>query len=306
MGIILRSLWSLLRWSLWQVLATSVLIWWLIFLANILMTVSYNTEVASSHIQPKLWMYFYLNQWLDEEVEGQTVMSMVEELKEAGLDASFYTKQQAFARLSQHLPWILSDFENYWIDNPLPPTLYVLFADDESYQTMKSIIVRYDWLISNSADLTDWMSFSDQEQRIQTTINAMNVITQWSLILVTIIVATIIAFLWYALSATITKFREQLLVEKLLWAYGWQITVPFLLYALLLVCGWFALFLLAGYWAITILDWYSLELFKQSFMSLALPWEWMLADVLLYELWALIWVTLLASFCIVSVLLRRV
>lgn len=305
MWVILRSVWGLFRWSIWQVIATSILIGGLIFLGNILMTISYNTWVAKEHIQPKLGMYFYLNQWLDQEVEGQTVMSMVEELEEAGLETSFYTKEQAFARLAQHLPAILSDFQNYGVENPLPPTLYVLFANDEDYQMMKSILVRYDGLIDNATELTDGISFDDQEKRIQTTINAMNVIQQWSFVLVGIILCTIIAFLRYALSATITKFRDQLLVEKLLGARGWQIVTPFLLYALLLVCIWFGIFVLWWTWAIHVANSYTLELFNSSFVQLAFPPEGV-GMILLKQLWILCGITVVASYWIVSLLLHKV
>lgn len=305
MKIIARSVWWLIRGSFWQMLATMFLVWWLLLLWNILMTVSYNTTVVSDTVQPKLWMYFYLNQWLDEEKDGQTVMSMVEELNEAWLETSFYTKQEAFARLSQHLPTILEDFRNYWLENPLPPTLYVLFGTDEQYQIMKAIMVRYDGLIANANELTQWVTFSDQEQRIQTTINVMSGVKQWSIALVGVIMITIIAFLWYALSATILKFREQLLVEKLLWAYGRQVILPFLLYAWVIMLWGFVLFL---WWAMRlswVADGYTLDMFGKSFTSLALPREW-LWKLLLIELWALLWITLVASYGIVVARLRRI
>jgi len=261
MKILFRSLWGLLRGSFWQVLATSLLIAWLIFLANILIIISYNT--------------------------------------------SFYTKQEAFARLAQFLPSVLEDFEDYWIENPLPPTLYVLFTDEEEYQIMKSIMVRYNWLIANSADLTDGVSFDDQEKRIQTTINAMNWIQKWSLVLVLIIVCTIIAFLRYALSATIIKFRDQLLVEKLLGAYSWQVVVPFLFYAVLIVILWYLLFLGWALWAASVADTYTLQLFNKSFIRLAIPVEAVWVAVV-RELWILIWITLISSYGIVTSLLHRV
>lgn len=266
--------------------------------------VSYNTKQASDHIKPKLWMYFYLNQGLDEDVAWQTVMNMVEDLQEAGLETSFYTKEQAFSRLAQQLPSILEDFEAYGIENPLPPTLYVLFSDDREYQLMKSIVVRYEWLVTNANELTAWVNFSDQERRIQTTINAMNVLRYGSLLLVGALAVTLLWFLWYALRSMLVVFKDQVMVEKLLWAYTRQVALPFLLYALVIVSIAYVLFLLWAYWSMHALNGYSLTLFQQPLAQRALP-QWGTGYLFLKEYGVVASVTLLASSGIMWFLLRK-
>lgn len=98
---------------------------------------------------------------------------MIDELKEAGLETTFFSKEQAFQRLTAQVPDVLPDLEKYGVDNPLPATIYVTFRSEEEYQIMKSIVMRYEALISNSNDVSSGVRFTQQEERIQTVMNVL-------------------------------------------------------------------------------------------------------------------------------------
>ena len=65
---------------------------------------------------------------------------MMDVLKKAGLEVNFYSKKDAFDVLSKKLPNVIGSLEQYGIQNPLPPTLYVLFDNQKEYESMKKIV----------------------------------------------------------------------------------------------------------------------------------------------------------------------
>lgn len=248
-------------------------------------------------------MYFYLQQDNSWQAAWGS-MQLIQELQDAWLETVYYTQDQAFSRLADYLPSILDDFQEYGLENPLPPTLYVLFSNEEQYQVMRSILVRYSGVISNIDDITQWSSYQEQEQRVQTTINVMNLIHQWGVLLVGWIIIVIVWFLRYILHALLIAFKEQIVLEKLLWAYNRQIALPFVIYGLLIVIVGYLVFLGWAYASLARIDTYTYMLFQQSFRSLALPAQgvWTL---LLQEFIVLAGLTALSSSAIVQVLLRR-
>jgi cell division protein FtsX len=106
--------------------------------------------------------------------------------------------------------------EKYNIENPLPPTIYVLFDSKQEYEAMKTIVLNYEENIINLTDVTKGLTFGEQEQRVEKVINLMNVIQYLSYFLIAITVIIVISFLGYAIRLNFFRFQKQIEVEKLL------------------------------------------------------------------------------------------
>lgn len=126
----------------------------LLLVANVLLIGTWNTQQIRDYVQPKLGMYFYVTQGVGQDVDNQTAVSLIDELKEAGIETTFFSKEQAFKRLTAQVPDVIQDLEKYGIENPLPATIYVSFDGEEEFQVVRSIVMRYESLIANSNDLT--------------------------------------------------------------------------------------------------------------------------------------------------------
>jgi len=159
-------------------------------------------------------------------------IDMISELEQVGLQVDFYSKEDAFKMLEKRLPNVIGNLEKYGISNPLPPTLYVTFRNQEDYEVLKSLIIRYDDIIMNLDDLNVGRSFSQQENRVAKVINLTNFITYLAYFLIAVIILIIIAFLLYAMKINFFRFHPQLELEKLLGATYSQIKGPFLLYSI--------------------------------------------------------------------------
>jgi len=70
------------------------------------------------------------------------------------LKVEFYSKEDAFKLLEKRMPEIIKNFEKYGIDNPLPPTIYVIFDDKEKYDRLVSTINNYKDIIINTDDVS--------------------------------------------------------------------------------------------------------------------------------------------------------
>jgi len=302
--MITRSRRALLSASLWQTIGTTILIAWLLLVANVLFIWTWNTQQVRDYVQPKLGMYFYVTQWVGQEVDNQTAVSLIEELKEAWIETTFFSKEQAFKRLTAQVPDVIQDLEKYGIDNPLPATIYVTFDWEEEFQVVKSIVMRYEELIANSNDLTKGVRFSTQEKRIQTALNMMRWV-QWVWIsLIVWVVIVILAFVRYSCVLNVTKFREQVDLEKLLWSPMRKILAPFVLHIAGIIVLAFLFFVAFGTGIVHYFAPALQELFGLSLSEFAIPWlGWW--KLLLIERWVLLVVALSVSIVVLWKLIGR-
>ncbi|USN54241.1 MAG: hypothetical protein H6765_06775 [Candidatus Peribacteria bacterium] len=176
-------------------------------------------------------MYFYL----DDNPENKDyvyseAIDLMTDLRQAGLRVEFYSKEQAFDLLSKRLPDVMQDLDKFGIENPLPPTLYVMFRTQTEYNYLKSALLKYEGILENLDDFQRGVTFGEQEQRVATVINLMNTIQIGSYALIAIVITIIVAFLRYAIEINFLRFQKQIELEKLLGAPYWKIAAPFLLY----------------------------------------------------------------------------
>jgi len=110
---------------------------------------------------------------------------MKSELEQSGMKVQFFSKEDAFQILEDRLPNVIENFEKYGIENPLPPTMYVQFNNEQEYERMKDIVLTHEDVIVNLDDLeSDGFTFSEQERRSANVINLTNFITNFGYFLI--------------------------------------------------------------------------------------------------------------------------
>ncbi len=240
-SMVIKNLERMIRTSIVQLVSVIFIVSFLLLFANVLIIAANRMQSAGTQIKEKLWIYFYLDDGQGKEDQVYTkAIEMIDEMEQVGLQVDFYSKEDAFKLLEKRLPNVIWNLEKYGISNPLPPTLYVTFRNQQDYEVLKSLIIRYDDIIMNLDDLQAWRSFSQQENRVAKVINLTNLVTYLAYFLMSVIVIIIIAFLLYAIKINFFRFHPQIELEKLLGATYNQIKGPFLLYVLVtLVCAFF-------------------------------------------------------------------
>ncbi len=236
--MVIKNLEHMIKTSLVQLVSVIFIISFLLLFVNVLIVGAQRMQSASSQIREKLGIYFYLDDSKDPDGVYTKAIEMIDELKQVGLQVDFYSKEDAFKLLEKRLPNVIGNLEKYGIANPLPPTLYVTFRNQEDYEVLKSLIIRYDDIIMNLDDLNAGRSFAQQENRVAKVINLTNFITYLAYFLIAVIILIIVAFLLYTMKINFFRFHPQLELEKLLGASYRQIKWPFLLYTVVtLVCA---------------------------------------------------------------------
>jgi len=270
--MIFKNFFRLLKTNVFQVLATIFLLSFLIFFLNILISLTANIYSFSNEIKNKLWVYLYFKEWDTAEQVSKTynlIMDMQHKLQNAGLKVIYYSKEQWIKTLAKRLPKIIQNFEKYGIENPIPPTMYIIFDSEEQYQIMKKIVTdkKYSSIILNLSDIWGENSFKKQEKRVSQIIEFSNFMIKFYIFLSVVLVFIILWFLILILKVNFYSFYNQIEVEKLIWFSFFQIKLPFLLYTLFIILWAFALGLVYIYLLVNYLNVYfenvlNIDLFK--------------------------------------------
>lgn len=282
---------QMLRSSWKHILSLIWIVSFLLFFWNLLVLLSYNTDVFNQEVKEKLWVYLYLDDSsATKDLVYSEAIDMKQELEEYGMNVEYYSKDDAFQILEERLPDVIDNFEKYGIDNPLPPTMYVLFDDEREYRVLKDIVLKYEEIIVNLEELeSNWFTFSEQERRSSQVINLTNFLKKFTNFLIFIIALIIIAVLLFWLRLTFYRFLKQIEVEKLLWAHFSTIQRPFLIMAFLVMTLWFLLMIAYFIGVFRFLDWYFISVFQTSVYE--------------YTMWAKrIWAFLLQEYLVLLVL----
>jgi len=195
----------------------AVLISFLLFLANIFVVLTYNVHQFASTLQQQLGVYVYLQDIPGKQDEIYTqAIRLIEDLERHNISVRFYSKEEAFALLSDRLPDIIGNLEKYGISNPLPATLYVTFSSKEQFDTVSAFVGQYSGIITNINDLTSTKSFDHQEQRIAYILSLARVVSWITSFLVVVIIGIIVAFLLSMTYTQVQRYSAQIEIEKLL------------------------------------------------------------------------------------------
>ncbi len=221
---------TLLKTSWTNVLWVSVFIGFLLFLLNIFLWISLYANQFTGQLKDRLGMYFYIKEDTTQTNEiYKKVITLKDSLEAQWLKVMFSSKDDALAFLQKKIPDVVSNFQKFGINNPLPATLYVMFDSDTKYEALKTLIIQNKDIILNTKDIDAWSTLKQQENRVLTIINLCNFVVWLSYVIIAILLLIILSFLWFLLKNIFHTFHRELEVKKTLWATYTQIIQWFIL-----------------------------------------------------------------------------
>lgn len=264
-----------------QMIWIGILCGFLLFLLNILVGISMYGQEFNANVQTKLGMYFYIKD--DPAYQGQIdkqVMEIRDALKNAGLEVRYSTKDDALKFMQNSLPELSGSLEKFWVSNPLPATLYVVFHNQGQYATLQQIITQHQDTFQNVQEFSQLDDLEQQENRILHIIQLSNFIQLLCWILVAVLAIVILSFAIFFLKWLFATFRDDIQVKKLLWATKRQIIRPFLAsIAYVVIWGFVLAFILVGT-SLFVLDYYMMLVMQYALIPhLMEEWSSVLAVV---------------------------
>lgn len=309
--MILKNFFRLLKANIFQVLATIFLLSFLIFFLNILIWLTANVYTFSNEIKNKLGVYLYFKEWDTAEQVSKAynlIIDMQNRLKKAGLKVIYYSKEEGIKTLAKRLPKIVQNFQKYGIENPIPPTMYIIFNSEKEYQIMKKIVTdkKYSWIILNLSDIWGENSFKKQERRISQIIEFSNFMIKFYVFLSVVLIFIILWFLILILKVNFYSFYNQIEVEKLIWFSFFQIKLPFLIYTLFIILGSFVLWFLYIYLLLNYLNVYFENVFDVNLFNIITENLYYIRMWIIIEVFWLTLISLLVSNLFLNRLIRKI
>ena len=297
---------SIFRTYRWQMIRISVLSGFLLFLLNILIWVSMYGNMLNDGLRDKLWMYFYLRNDVESESKVYNqVLRLKDKLEDEWLKVNFLTKEDAMDFMMKRLPELTWSLEKFWMQNPLPATLYVTFSDKSQYQVLQDVMLENKDIVLNIQDLDQIDNLEEQENRIVNVIKLSNFVQILAISLVIVIAAVILSFSIFFLRSIFTRFWNDIQVKKLLGASKAQIIMPFLWLVLYAIIGGFLLSLLLTLSSLGVFDFYMSQLFGSTLTShLFANWGSILL-LFVVEIVMIIWLLMGISYVFVSRLHKK-
>ena len=297
---------SIFRTYRWQMIWISVLSGFLLFLLNILIGVSMYGNMLNDSLRDKLWMYFYLRNDVESESKVyKQVLRLKDKLEDEWLQVNFLTKEDAMDFMMKRLPELTGSLEKFWMENPLPATLYVTFSDKSQYQVLQDVMLENKDIVLNIQDLDQIDNLEEQENRIVNVIKLSNFVQILAISLVIVIAAVILSFSIFFLRSIFTRFWNDIQVKKLLWASKSQIIMPFLWLVLYAIIGWFLLSLLLTLSSLGVFDFYMSQLFGSTLTSHLFANWWSILVLFVLEIIMIVGLLMGISYVFVSRLHKK-
>lgn len=250
----------------------------LLLLVHILLLWARNAQRISSQVQQQLWVFVYLR-----DDAGQEAVKFVEELQQAGLQTTFFSKDDAFRILAKKLPNVLDSLEKYGINNPLPPTIYIVYQNQEQYEAMKSVVSRFSNAISTSDNLWLTVSFQEQTWRASKLVTMMQIIVSIASILIGWVIIMIGMIVSYIVTTLFFRFQQQVEITSLLWWSRFTILRPFIVIVLGILILSRLITVTFSWVLIEHIDTYFVSLLESSFKQMYMPswqqWRWILWEL---------------------------
>jgi cell division protein FtsX len=257
---------SLLKTSWTKIFWVSIFIGFLLFLLNIFLWISLYANQFTGQLKDRLGMYFYIKEDTTQTNEiYKKIITLKDELETQWLKVMFSSKDDALAFLQKKIPDVVSNFQKFGIDNPLPATLYVMFDSDSKYESLKTIILKNKDIIINTKDIDAWSTLQQQENRVLTIINLSNFIVWFAYVIIAILLLMILSFLWFLLKNIFHTFHKELEIKKTLWASYAQVTHWFI--ALTLNVLWFSFLICL---ALLLISWITINLYISALFNITL------------------------------------
>ncbi|MFZ2718170.1 MAG: permease-like cell division protein FtsX, partial [Candidatus Absconditicoccaceae bacterium] len=212
-----------------ELFGVGFLVGFLFFLLNVFLGLSIYTSSLSDTLKDKLGIYFYIRDVPGEENSTyKKIITLKEDLEKQGLKVAFSSKEDAFKFLEKRVPELITNLKKFDIKNPLPATLYVMFQNDNQYETLKNSILKYKDIILNIKDIDESSTLKQQENRVLNIINFTNFIMILSYTLIVVLGLIILAFLLFLVNSIFNTFHTDLSIKKILGATSNQIKESFL------------------------------------------------------------------------------
>lgn len=275
------------------------------------MALTFNINSFSNDIKWKLWVYLYIREWNSKQEVLKNTSIMIElksKLEKSGLKVDYLSKDKAIKTLSKRLPKIIKNFERYGIENPIPPTLYVIFKSQKQYEDMKKIIYnqKYKDIFLNLSDIWDNNSFKKQEDRISKIIEFSNFLINFYIFLSVVLFLIILWFLTLILKLNFYSFYNQIEVEKLIWFTYFQIKLPFLLYTFFIIIFSFILWLVYISTLVSYLNIYFINVFNFNLLHFITENIWIIKKWVMLEASLIIIISLIVSNLFLNRLIKKI
>lgn len=297
---------SIFRAYKWQIIWISILSGFLLFLLNILVGVSMYGSTINDGLKDKLWMYFYLKDDVESEWQlYKQVLKLKDNLEKEWLQVTFLTKEDAMDFMMKRLPELTWSLEKFWINNPLPATLYVTFSDKSQYSVLQNVMLDNKDIILNVQDLNQLENLEQQESRIINIIKLSNFVQILAISLVVVIAVVILSFSIFFLKTIFSTFWQDIQVKKLLWANKLQIIMPFLWLIFYAIIGWFLLSLVLTLSSLWVFDYYMAQLLWMTLTSSLFSNWWSILLLFVLEIMLIVSLLMGISYVFVSKLHKK-
>lgn len=245
---------------------------------------------VSDQVREKLGIYLYLDDAAEmESLVTAEALDIVQKLTELGIESQYYTKEDAFSILKKKLPEVTADLEKYGISNPLPPTLYIIFDNEDQWNQVRNIVMEYKEIIQNSQDIdSTWFSFSEQERRVVDVLNVISIARMSTMFLLMVLGAIVVALLLFLIETIYQRMYSDVEVKVLSGIPYRRISLPFLMVGI-------SVFLL-GYLIHALILWSSFYFVEPYITRIfqASSFDLVFLPIQSYELILLIWGLLLS------------
>ncbi len=308
--MIIRNFLNLLKVKKKEFVYMSIVIWFLIFLLNIMIFVYLWFSTLSENVRKKLGFYFYIkSESIVVSGEKQRPISLaikfMNELKSKWIEVEYISKEDALKLFQKNFPELVETFKRYSIKNPLPDALFVVVKNEKEYQILKQLYNKYKNILYDIQWIDKQESFSKQKQIVKKTLDFLNFMRIFLIFLTVFVIIVVISILILIIKLDFYAFVKQIEVEKLLWSFYWQIELPFVMKVILLLLVSFILnigvFYILGNKMFVILNQIGLNLV--DFLSNNKP---ILTRFLLIEILGIFSISIVVSIWILWRLIRRV
>ncbi len=140
-------------------------------------------------------------------------------------DATYITREQAYARAAKEEPDLVSFLEKFGMGNPFPDTVGVTLSSLDDYPLLSTFITGAEW--QKVADPTFLSTISRQEERMHELIRVARGGRSLSILLLTIAGGVLLATVVELTRLRAFHRRDEVLVERLAGANAMTIILPF-------------------------------------------------------------------------------
>lgn len=287
-SLVIEDTKKLLKSKLKRFVFTTVLVWLLFFIFNLIFGLSISADKIENIAASKVWIYFYIQEWNDKDEVYTRIINIKDELNKVWVDVQFSSKDDAFSYLEKKVPTLTSNFDKYWIENPLPSTLYVMFSNEREYNKMKEIIVKNKDIIMNIKDIDKWATLTQQENRSLRILKVFSTIKWICYSFVWIIAVTIVTFMIHLLKTFFYSFSGEVEIKKLLWTKSREANESFILSLGLMVVIWMIIWEILAIGTYCLIDMYLNSLWIEIWLKFAVLWAlvpWVIFALIGVTIW---------------------